>query len=1619
MAGTDHGEVLTKFDEIFGKVVEHEVIKMVLQSCDWESKRASELLLAMIDENDLPAYVRNALAADSFVQDSCRKFHSNFPDNDSELQKDSKDLLKFNGDHIDKNSDYQSNKLVRQETNGDEVNFVTPPLVPDIVHHESTYNGMTDIHEDFFKRSEREMCPASPHSSYGGMESECSSPSQSPLKLASLGVDYEVNRERNTSQWVLAPEFVPNALTLNSSANSNGIWPLGMCRSLVQAPQLSSLHSTDKPKPKEKICKKNEIVKKILQGQKVMILMRGLPGSGKTTLAKEIKGRTGVILSTDDFFCDKRGKYNYDPSRINEAHQWNKHRALQKLQDGKTPIIIDNTNLQMWEMKPYVKLGLQYGYEVDILDAETPWKLNAKELARKNIHGVPKGKITEMKGRYDKDIKIEHIITSLRGFQAFNQNSRNDREFFSSDIQTKEDKPTVPSQSIKVRQLIDISLLDPPQENWISIDDSDDDADVVVEGYDSDSEVEEEGVMNLSCVFDGGKIVQEARNNNDTCTSPALKEKMTDEVQADGEVKHEKGGSEEGIGSPIWIDDKLDKILSHSRDDDKIELPENKSMGRELKVTCELEWGDISDEDKIKILIEEANTDVDIVQNETDWFNLTSQDTDEEAVSDQKFSDLVMSFGTIVKAEIEKNVSGSTGIDKSVASVDTVDTHDEDTAMYELCCNVEEKTGKSLSMLVTQAGENEEHNFLLVDGNQDEGGEADKSLFSIISLTEATSNLKINDTDENISSRITRDPVEDHTKLDALIDGKDSVHTSNTEALLVTGEIDMSEQDQVDSRQMCVSSSSEVECQEKLGDEPSECWKEETREDKSTEMSTEDKVLETGNTEFYNEYTPSTINRDPPQDTRDHQPDADSLMSWDCVDVTEGVSSGDWDSSKKVEVSDLEAQSSKPSRTRRKRAPGDPTKWLGDTNEKADIIEDPTIASWNPVQSGTPSWNTTSPHSTSPSKRGTKELHSNISLELQPHTGAVSKFRKRRRHTRSHSAASTSSSHSDEQAASDATNALLNEEKILCDAKKTVQIKSSTAETQTLSIDFEALQLDNNLYELKVLYGQPDYVTKTTIEVLPENGPLTRGKLCLDKSSMTESNLDVTMVESFQNLVAFFPHIPQDDLRDVLEKCKYNLDWAMNVLLDSGYEMSDPTDTNISPAEIKELDLDTESTGDTASTGEGRNDQSSFADASDMSLDMHLEDRSKKIRQSQKLKDLENKKAIENAFTFPESVDDRVTRLTGSDFNDLNMKKVKQMKARKKQGGKKNTPDKKVQSSGSSTNGEGGEGAQYVTLVMDSLFASQLIRMFGPVGSCEVSGELSLEDRSVILPLEICLMIHKNWASTLDGKFEHEAEVLDTLIREDEILARRLQEEENSEAGTRNGKKTEKIDEIFQNDPPSGLQEIMDLEKALQQSQRLYTEYPHVDPDALKEEFTKSDYNYKNTVERLCDQYGSEKGTPKTVYRNEAQLHYNQRQEAFKKAQEASSQGMKAVAAYYARIGNLHSTKLIEANQRASKKILEATNANRKDANSLDLHLLHVPEAVSATQAFLSERQRVLASRGIGQMQVSLITGRGAHSVGGQARLKPAIKEFLQKSGYLFHEVNRGMFLVTLQLQQS
>ncbi|KAK4882405.1 hypothetical protein RN001_005724 [Aquatica leii] len=164
----------------------------------------------------------------------------------------------------------------------------------------------------------------------------------------------------------------------------------------------------------------DRIIQHIRQESRILILMRGLPGSGKSYLAKTIVDRSvGIpdyntfILSTDEYFYNKRtGMYTFDPTMLGEAHEWNQHRAYKQMSAGVSPVIIDNTNTQMWEMKSYVMMAANFGYIVEIVEPFTPWAFDVKELHLRNSHNVSKAKINEMLLRYEKDITPTSIFAT-------------------------------------------------------------------------------------------------------------------------------------------------------------------------------------------------------------------------------------------------------------------------------------------------------------------------------------------------------------------------------------------------------------------------------------------------------------------------------------------------------------------------------------------------------------------------------------------------------------------------------------------------------------------------------------------------------------------------------------------------------------------------------------------------------------------------------------------------------------------------------------------------------------------------------------------------------------------------------------------------------------------------------------------------------------------------------------------------------------------------------------------------------------------------------------------------------------------------------------------------------
>lgn len=121
---------------------------------------------------------------------------------------------------------------------------------------------------------------------------------------------------------------------------------------------------------------------------KVLYLIRGVPGSGKSTYAKSLN-----ILDhfEADMFFELSGKYRFDPNKIHKAHQWCQKQAEETMKAGR-PLVVSNTFVKKWEMTEYKKLAAKYGYKV-IEKIMTG--------SYKNVHDVPDEKVAQMKTRFE------------------------------------------------------------------------------------------------------------------------------------------------------------------------------------------------------------------------------------------------------------------------------------------------------------------------------------------------------------------------------------------------------------------------------------------------------------------------------------------------------------------------------------------------------------------------------------------------------------------------------------------------------------------------------------------------------------------------------------------------------------------------------------------------------------------------------------------------------------------------------------------------------------------------------------------------------------------------------------------------------------------------------------------------------------------------------------------------------------------------------------------------------------------------------------------------------------------------------------------------------------------
>lgn len=135
---------------------------------------------------------------------------------------------------------------------------------------------------------------------------------------------------------------------------------------------------------------------------KTLIILRGVSGAGKTTVANlllSLDEDHTISVAADDYHYDAHGVYNFDIDLIGAAHGWCKDRVFVAMESDIPTIIVHNTNTSEKEIKPYIDMAEAYGYSVISLIVE-------HRHDNTDVHNVPSEVKVNQEKRLRNSIKL-------------------------------------------------------------------------------------------------------------------------------------------------------------------------------------------------------------------------------------------------------------------------------------------------------------------------------------------------------------------------------------------------------------------------------------------------------------------------------------------------------------------------------------------------------------------------------------------------------------------------------------------------------------------------------------------------------------------------------------------------------------------------------------------------------------------------------------------------------------------------------------------------------------------------------------------------------------------------------------------------------------------------------------------------------------------------------------------------------------------------------------------------------------------------------------------------------------------------------------------------------------
>lgn len=126
---------------------------------------------------------------------------------------------------------------------------------------------------------------------------------------------------------------------------------------------------------------------------KTLYLIRGLPGSGKSTFATTLADSLHAVHLEADMYHMVDGEYQWKPENVHAAHQWCQAETQRSMLAQYSNVVVSNTFTTQKELKPYLQLAQMLGYRVVSVVVEN-------RHGNESVHGVPQETMDKMRHRF-------------------------------------------------------------------------------------------------------------------------------------------------------------------------------------------------------------------------------------------------------------------------------------------------------------------------------------------------------------------------------------------------------------------------------------------------------------------------------------------------------------------------------------------------------------------------------------------------------------------------------------------------------------------------------------------------------------------------------------------------------------------------------------------------------------------------------------------------------------------------------------------------------------------------------------------------------------------------------------------------------------------------------------------------------------------------------------------------------------------------------------------------------------------------------------------------------------------------------------------------------------------